>query len=435
MPCTRNRKTPNTDTDRALPYSINKPNPTKQSKTTTTKKPKAKSTAKPSPIFRKQQIIINAMLQSEFVASEDPLPSSALGDLSNDILPIFRAANFPDVKDYEVIKPSVRLASHFLQHASLHHMLRTILKHGKMTPVGEDDSEGKPMYAYPRNTRKLNDNDVSLIGKSLDELAKFVTFRENAKHTPANASTVALDKPTKVKYKTKTLRGHRSRIEYSAALLETLTKATKASAKKQDVPLLLAWRFMFAVQLAHEVCHALMYAKDGHKEEFDTEPFFPKATTAEVGFTMEETLFGGSPSLLWAEEKPTRKGAVKAYHKSKGKLSDLVGLSVVWPWPCTSIVREYQAKDCGLWMRKADMEALESKDVAWRVPLTDLAEFFNMSFWAQENPPTHLERSVGFAFSCDANGVKSAAEVNKRELRRYVPKGYTISEHKALVEK
>jgi hypothetical protein len=441
MPCSRNRKT----SERTLPYPSSKPK-VKEPKTTkqpkTAKKPKAKPTKATSPISE-QQTIINHMLKSEFVAHEGPLPSSALGDLSNGILPVFRAANFPDVEDYEVIEPSVRLASHLLQHQSLQHMLRTILKHGKMIPLGEDDVDNKPMYAYPHNTRKITNDDVSLITSSLNELAGFVTFRETDEHTRGNASTHPLTKSKKVKHKKKVLQGHRSRIKYSADLLETLTQATnktptkKRGKKKQDdIPLLLTWRFIFAVQLAHEVCHALVYAKDGHKSEFDTEPFFAKATTAEVGFAMEEILFGGSPSVFWADEKPSKKGAFRRYQlDSKGKLSKLVGLSVLWPWPCTSIVREYQAKNCGLWMRKADMEALEPKDVAWRVPLTDLAEFFDTQFWADDDPNTHLDRSVGFAFACDEAGVKTPAEVNKEERRRFVPKGYTIDKHKAIVKK
>jgi len=446
MPCIRNRKT----SDRTPPYPSSKPK-TKEPKTKepkpkqpkSTKKPKGKPTKTTSPISEEQQDIINHMLQSEFVAHEDPLPQSALGDLSNDILPVFRAANFPDVEDYEVIEPSVRLASHLLQHQSLQHMLRTILKHGKMIPLGEDDVENKPMYAYPHNTRKITNDDVSLITNSLNELAAFVTFRETDEHTRGNASTHPLTKSTRVKHKTKVLQGHRSRIKYSADLLETLTQAIiktpakkKNKRKQEDIPLLLTWRFIFAVQLAHEVCHALVYAKDGHNPEFDTEPFFAKATTAEVGFAMEEILFGGSPSVFWADEKPSKKEAFRRYQlNSKGKLSDLVGLSVVWPWPCTSIVREYQAQDCGLWMRKADMDALEPKDVAWRVPLTDLAEFFDTQFWAQDDPDTHLDHSVGFAFACDESGAKTPAEVNKEERRRFVPKGYTINKHKAIIKK
>jgi len=423
MPCTRHRKT----SDRTLPYPSSKPKAEKP----TTKKPKAKSPPAPTPEQRK---IIDALYQSEFVAREGPLSPSALGDLSNDILPIFDAANFPKVKNYRVIEPSVRLASHLLKHPSLRHMFRTILKHGRFIPLKEKDSQKKPLYAYPNNTRKMTDADIQLIDKSFEELADFVTFRSNEDHTPANASTVPLTEKVKPDHRSKTLRGHRSRIEYSRELLKTLTQASKPSARKQDRPLLLAWRFIFAVQLAHEVCHALVCAKDGHKSELDTEPFFPKATTAEVGFTMEETLFGGSPSLLWAEEKPTTAGAVKVYYKRKDESSDLVGISVVWPWPCTSIVRDYQAKDCGLWMRKADMDALVPKDVAWRVPLDELSKFFETEFWAQKNPPTRLGRTVGFAFSCDEKGNRTADEVTKRELRSFAPRGYTVSQHKALVK-
>lgn len=440
MPCIRSRKT----SSGSLPYTASKPKPTTKktiTKKPAIKKPKVKSTtvaattAATTAISQHQQALINDdVLQSVFVARESPLPATALGDLSNAILPVFRAANFPDVDDYEVIEPSVRLASHLLQHPSLQYMLRTILKHGKLIALGENDNKGEPLHRYPHNTRNMTAGDLTLIGKSLDELAEFVTFKENPKRSPEHATTVPIKK-TKKSHRKENLAGLCSRIEYSPALLQTFTQAAEARVEDQDIPLLLTWRFTFAVQLAHEVCHALVFAKDGRRKELDTDPFFHRATVAETGFTMEETLFGGSPSLLWCDEEPTAEGAIRAYHKGEGELSDLVGLSVVWSLPCTWIVRDYQHHKCALWMREADMDALKPKDVAWRVSMENLARFFDTEFWAQANPPTLFDHTVGFGFSSNAKGEKYAAKFGKRELRDYAPGGYTISEHKAIIKR
>jgi hypothetical protein len=285
------------------------------------------------------------------------------------------------------------------------------------------------MYEYPENARPVSDKDVALIDTALDDLAEFVTFEANSDHDAANAATSPISDDAETGHRTKTLRGVRSRIDYSAALLNTLVRVSK------DTPLLLVRRFTFAVQLAHEVCHALTNAADGHKKWLDMEPFFPGAKTAEVGLTLEESLFGGSPSLVWGDENPTSKGAMKVYYKSKGRLSNLVGLYVLWPLPCTWTVREYQHKKLGLWMREADMAALKPKDIAYRVPLTELTRFFDTAFWAQESPDTQLERTVGFAFSSDENGVKSASEISKPEWNRYAPRGYRVSKNKAVVRK
>ena len=85
-------------------------------------------------------------------------------------------------------------------------------------------------------------------------------------------------------------------------------------------------------------------------------------------------------------------------------------------------------------MLKADRDALAPKDIAWRVSLKGLARFFKAEFWAQENPPTLLERKVGIAFSCDDKGKKVPAEVSKEELKRYAPGGHRVSKNKAIVK-
>lgn len=430
MPCIRGRKISNG----ALPYTTSKPKPT-------TKKPNRKATtaaaAAVAAAARKHDNLINAMWKSEFVEPESPLSPTTLGDLSNPILPIFRSTNFVNVKDYSVIEPSVRLASHLLQHPSLRPMLRTMLKHGKMIPLREKESSGNSLYRYPDDSADaMTDDDVALIDQALDDLAGFVTFEASEKHGPADARTeIIIKRRSKRDHRTETLPGHRSRVEYSLTLLKRLEKASKPSPSKQDKPLLLAWRFTLAVQLAHEVCHVLTNAKDGRLKAFHAEPFFHNALTAEVGFVMEETLFGGSPALLWPEERPDEEQATRVHHKSAGKLSDLVGVFVLWPWPCTSIIREYQAQNCALHVRKADMAALKPKDVAWRVAISDLARFFNTAFWAQENPDTIFDRSVGFAFTSDAEGQRSPAEFSKQELRDYALSAFKISKRKAIVEK
>ena len=50
----------------------------------------------------------------------------SLGDLNTEVLDLFGPNNFPDVKDYEVIAPSLRPASLLLQHSSLWSTPRTM---------------------------------------------------------------------------------------------------------------------------------------------------------------------------------------------------------------------------------------------------------------------------------------------------------------------
>lgn len=369
---------------------------------------------------------------SDFVANEGALPSSALGDLTNDILPLFGQANFPDVEDYEVIAPSLRLASRLLLHPSLHSMLRTIVGHGPLIPLGESDVNNNPMYQYRQGVIATTDEHATLLQEVWQQLTLFVTFRAKPGRTSHDATTEMIDER---RQPTKQLEGLSSIVWYSPAVLEILTKATVNLQATGDTPLLLAWRFTFAVQLAHEACHALLFARDGHRDAMATEPFFPGDKTAEVGFKMEDTLFGGHFALMWNNNELNTEHALQCHLKPNGEPSDLVGIPVVWPWPSPAVVRAYQHHNCGLWIRAADLEALDSHEVGWRVPLLDLSKFFQTAFWKHPDPPTRLVRKVGFAFQCDENGERTPYDVTERELKLLVPKGCKLVRFKAIVQK
>lgn len=437
---------------RAVPYPLEKPQVRAKATTgakapkvkfpkTTTKATKPKATATATPTKAQQTRANNHLLASEFVTMEAPLPASALGDLSNDILPLFSKANFPDLsaKIYdEVIAPAARLASRLLLHPSLHTMLRTIVAHEPVIAIGENDTNGKPLHRYPANSRPITDNDIALIKTHLTELAQFVNFESSidadlpwaAGHTdPIQAKD---ESPTEI-VSTTHLDGLRSRVKYCPKLLALLTKYTTSLRRTKDYPILLAWRFHFAVQLAHEACHALVFAKDGRRPAFDVEPFFPGKKVAETGFSVEEALFGGVVSFEWDRQKPNARGVFRKHFKAEGKVSMFVGIPVVWDWPATWLVNEYLASGCALWMRQADKARLAKQDVAWRVPLADLARFFSDEFWVQENPVVRLERKVGFAFTSGDAGERFAHIIPKKNLERCVPEGYELSKHKAIV--
>lgn len=372
---------------------------------------------------------------------EAPLPASALGDLSNDILPLFSSANFPDLsaKIYdEVIAPAARLASRLLLHSSLHAMLRTIVAHKPVIAIGENYSKGKPLHRYPANSRPITDNDIALIRTHLAELAQFVkceacTDKDLQWAAGRTDPIQAKDELPTERVSTTHLDGLRSRVKYCPKLLALLTKYTASLRRTKDYPILLAWRFHLAVQLAHETCHALVFAKDGRRAAFDVDPFFPGKKVAETGFSMEEALFGGVFSFEWDSQKPSTRGVFRKQFKAEGKVSMFVGIPVVWKWPATWLVNEYLASGCALWMRRSDKARLAKEDVAWRVPLADLARFFRDDFWAQENPNVRLERKVGFAFVSDDTGERFAHIIPKKDLERCVPEGYEVSKHKAIV--
>jgi hypothetical protein len=382
---------------------------------------------------------IEDIYKSGFVKTELPLPPNALGNLTNEILPIFRHANFLEItsKVYnKVVVPSARLASLLLHHPSLHTMFRTILAHGPLIPLGEDDNAGDPLYRYPANFAPITAGDIALIHVSLRELAEFVTFRSSAKLQTycGRTNSTEADTRTTLDAQTMHLQGRGSTIFYCPKLLSMLTHATRTFPATQDVPLLLAWRFHFAVLLAHEACHALVFAKDGFMDELDTEPFMPNAVTAEIGFTMEETLFGGHFAFLWETNQLSDAEAQQKHLKAPGTVSDFVGLPVVWDWPCTWIAKDYLKDNCAMWIRQADRAVLSNIDYAFRVPLADLARFFQREFWAAGNPNVRLARKVGFAFRSDKNGVKAPHLLGLATFKNRFPEGYELSEQKAIIK-
>jgi hypothetical protein len=397
----------------------------------------------PEPLSPASQAISDAY-NSEFAAMELPLPPNALGGLSNDILPIFRLANFPEItrQTYdEVILPCARLASHLLQHSSLDRMFRTILVHDPVIRLGERDNEKKPLHRYPDNESPVTAGEKVLIAACLRELAEFVNFRcdEDLPRTFLRTDA-AKGRRLKADPQTAHLDGRRSTIHYGPGLLETLTEAETTFRQKGDTPLLLAWRFTLAVQLAHEACHALVFAKDGRLPAFDTEPFFPGAQWSEIGFTMEEALFGGHFTFVWEDNEAHETDAVRQHLRTgpgpDEQVSEFVGLAVLWDLPCTWLARDYHHTNCAMWVRRKDRAALPEEDFAWRVSLADLTDFFQDEFWQGDEPVVRLERKVGFAFTSDEAGEKAPHILDSAAaVKRCIPEGYELGPHNAIVRR
>lgn len=432
-----------------------------QSPPTTKFGPVKKRSRKPAQKKKKKStrkdIFLANLIRSEFAALEAAPPAAVLGDLSNPILPIFRPANFPDVENYHAIAPSARLASLLLQHASVRPMPRLILTHGPLIPLGEADEKDpdspKELFAYPANPKPVTRRDVKLIDDTLAELAEFITFRADDDKPLGTATTTPIPRKRPRKMRPRFLPGICSTTTYSTAMQDILTNAATAQSPRKkrlptpDIPLLFAYRFSFAVELAHEVCHALSFARDGHTRDFATDPFFPDTQVAELGSAIEENLFGGHFTMLWdepnspttlqAQQSKTAAAAApdpfRLHFKSPRTSSDLLGIPVMWSWPCKWMARNYKHHRCGMWLRQADWAALPSKDIVWRVPVGDLARFFSMDFWAQQEPDVALERKVGFAFACNQKREKRPAHLSVRDRRLVLPDGFRVSGDQAIV--
>jgi hypothetical protein len=153
---------------------------------------------------------------TEFMQVWQPTCYLRLGDLSNKIHPVLRKENFSIVKDdddddimtddtmpdfdsaadfnkkadvdamtdvdYRVLEPSLRLASLFLTCERVKPLLRTLLFHSDLQPLGDYDEHQKQMMAYA--AQECQDLPVSTdvarqIDDALEELAYCVEFRPN----------------------------------------------------------------------------------------------------------------------------------------------------------------------------------------------------------------------------------------------------------------
>lgn len=372
------------------------------------------------------------LLNSEFARHEPPLSPSTLGDLSNRILPLFKKTNFPRLtpEEYKVIQPSLRLASQLLKHSSLQPLLRTIVFHGPLQPLDMvDPDDGKSLFEYPIDSNPITPTDTANNIAALGELRHFVKFSMKLVNFNGNAAATkplnGKKPPKNTRTKIKHLHAIRSSVKIPSDVLKHLVEATDNFPSTQDVPALLGRRFHLAVDLVHEVCHALGYATDGHLKEYDTEPLMPGARIGEIGFTTEQTLLSGHFEVLWHKDKNA-----KMHEKSEGELSDFIGLPVLFDWPSSCTVKDYAHHNLCMSVRQGVQDSLPEKEVAWRVPMSDLARFFKTEFWEQEPASLALERKVGFAFTSDRKGaVRKFCDADED----VVPKGYKVSKHSAIV--
>lgn len=81
--------------------------------------------------------------------------------------------------------------------------------------------------------------------------------------------------------------GYKSTVEISKSIYDTLADASR---KADDLPLLIILRFEFAVMMIHELAHLVHNFAFG---KLDREPSFGSSGVVEIGFEVENRLFGG----------------------------------------------------------------------------------------------------------------------------------------------
>lgn len=294
---------------------------------------------------------------------------TGLGDLdarSASINPIFSRSNFvSETLVWPVLEPSLRLASRFLQSVQQRTMIAVMwrARRAKRTIPGEKDNKGSQLERYPNAAIRRamqDDSDASTleIDAIMDELSQCIRLDEAKIATEAKArdgtNTQVRAEPLTSQGFTH-LDGNGGTIYYDTDMYLDLLKATRTPLKSSDVPNLLILRFQFAITLVHEVMHALQDAIYG---ELDTDPFHGGDQLAETGFKAECTLFDGQFDVLSSARSPRGRTMVRTSMLSEDIPSELVGIPLVWRWPCRTTMMRYTHYNLGISARKGWKEKL-----------------------------------------------------------------------------
>lgn len=275
---------------------------------------------------------------SVFMSEHTVDDTIGLGDLDNAVHPIVRRENFPKARaeHYQVLEPSLRLASKILESEEMKVLLRTILFLRGLQHLDEHCRRERLCTYSERDcsTRSLTRAQSRDIDAALEEFAEYITFTTLASpfadaHTEANGD-----------------------LTCSAASQRTTQQ-----------------------RLQHRL-------------------FFHGEQIAEIGFVMERRVFREHFGFVYGNGRLNGKETVRRHRTSGGVLSGLVGVPVWWEWPCTWLVKEYYASgDLALWGRRGWEERLRGEDVARRIYPGELERYFTRAFWEEGGSGKEKARS------------------------------------------
>lgn len=372
------------------------------------------------PLKGSQDIDFDVFLeQTDFAQIEESSDESlSLGALGNDIHLLFQKAQFLDLPNdnFQVLEPSARLASKFLESGTLDKFFHIIF-HGSTTFAGKIRKVNSRQYIISDMDPEVEvaASQIDEVKKGLNQLAKHCHYRIT-KQVANQGSTIPLDQKHRVaRYST----GCKSEMRISRTDYNKLIKVTET--RSTDVPYLLALQFEMAVLLLHELVHACWYFVNGSE---DKNPFFGDSIINELGFEMENQLFGGHLTRIYGDE--TR---VKRY-KHNEKESLLRGIVALWEWPYQLQAQDYiKDKNVDLLYRKEPIE-VRPLDQAWRVELPFLQQLFTDNFWEdvslENSRALRPQRTQGFCFRVryDNKCIPVSAAKTKKDEKLYIPAGY-----------
>lgn len=335
------------------------------------------------------------MKKSQYLA-EEAAPLDLNCDLKIEIHPCFSRDKFARRIDWRAIEAAARLATHLLYCPSLNRYHYTWLRGAP--------SNRRYQETGSRIGKILFQTDLCDLAAELEEISHMIEYKVSSKHDDYAC------RPTTRPNASFFPRGSNSIIFIGREKYNKLIAALESS----DMPCLRYRQFELAVALVHELTHAIMNAKFGGDQTW--EPYWGNAAVAESGFELESRLFDGRIGLLYedgtVQEKYQIRRAAAGVRSGRitrrdpanlrnARKSALRGVLVKWEWPDRAMVEMYS--DDGLTI-DFDPERLPERDLAWRVPLSHIGQFFRKAFWqrASRNPRLlHPPKTQGYLFEYD----------------------------------
>ena len=388
---------------------------------------------------------------SAFANHIDPELTGRVPDLTNALLPIFRRTNFTSADgtiisrdDYDILRPSLQLASLFLQSDPMTIFLVKLfdgeLRTGNGILIPRDDlmwdnPGGTPFQAWdvhvtlPEDQGKLNDQMRKRGVQILTKMADMVGFELGAEREepggiggsstitsePLSAnlrkffpwgkkSVIWIDNPLGVirdaldHASQENSKHHRDGCTPAKRVLHREYLANQRTCDACSWPLeLVAARLFTTETVVHELAHSCRFAAWGTQHvNFEVPQTLIPA--GETGFEVWMALIGGTPKVASDDGDTLRLESIPGVcneGKSQPKWGGPVGYLARWP---NQGLLKYYISSIGMDLRPLDLVPYIKDDLYIRVPLSYFESLFTQAFWdrvAVEGPEAMKPATVG----------------------------------------
>jgi len=337
-------------------------------------------------------------------------PQTRVGDLCNEIHPIFRRQSFQNISDfeYEALKPALQFASLLLTTPELagfpHAILVAPYKH-----VPHPDDEALDQWAFQEKGSKLSTRDMAMYNLALNTLADMVVFVASSKtadKTDGKAEDLHIHygetRAKRLISSQNTHLWHCSTIRFSREDVDAHTQSDFCNLYQSDHGIKRR-TFETAKILLHELMHAMSHARLGW---LDSIPLGSNKAV-ETGYEWENHVFGG---------------VICNSNLAQSELRNDVSL-MIGDWPAPSITRTYQRLGYPIDV----LEEPSSIEMRWWILLVESEWFDKLStteFWEKTVPELGMNalrapRRRGYRVKIAEDGSPTFFDSNSEDASLY----------------